>query len=124
MISPSEGFAVGGIGNSSSGVILHYTSGRWSVQSTVDEYLYGLSLRSATEGWAVGASGGIYHYMAGVWTKAAKPVSHPLYGVTSLPSGSDSWAVGLDGALLRYRDGAWQQETNVVWSKDAQNEWK
>jgi hypothetical protein len=124
MISPSEGFAVGGIGNSSSGVILHYTSGRWSVQSTVDESLYGVSLRSPTEGWAVGASGGIYHYQAGVWTKAAKPVSHPLYGVTALPSGGDPWAVGLGGALLRYRDGAWQQETNVVWSKDAQNGWR
>jgi hypothetical protein len=124
MISPHEGFAVGGIGNSSSGVILHYMSGRWSVQSTVVEYLYGISLRSATEAWAVGASGGIYHYLAGVWTKATKPVSLPLYDVTSLPFGSDSWAVGLDGVLLRYRDGAWQQETNVVWSKAAQNAWK
>jgi hypothetical protein len=125
MISPHEGFAVGGIANSSSGVILHYTSGRWSVQSIVDENLYGVSLRSASEGWAVGAAGSIYHYLAGSgWTKAAKPVSHPLYGVTALPSGSDPWAVGLGGVLLRYRDGAWWQETNVVWSKNAQNEWK
>lgn len=124
MISPQEGFAVGDISNTTSGVILHYTSGRWSVQNTVDEYLYDISLRSATEGWAVGASGGMYHFTAGVWSKAAKPVALPLYAVTSLPSGSDPWAVGLGGALLRYRDGTWQQETNVVWSKDAQAEWK
>jgi hypothetical protein len=124
MLSPSEGFAVGDISNSSSGVILHYAGGRWSVQSTVDEYLYSISLRSPTDGWAVGAAGGIYHDVAGVWTKAARPVLHPLYGVTALPSGSDPLAVGLGGVLLRYRDGAWQQETNVVWSKDAQAEWK
>jgi hypothetical protein len=124
MISPTEGFAVGGIGDSPSGVILHYTSGSWSVQRTVDEYLYGISLRSTTEGWAVGASGGIYHDLAGVWTKVAVPVSLPLYGVTLSPSSSDPWAVGLGGALLRYSNGAWQQETNIVWSKDAQAEWK
>jgi hypothetical protein len=44
--------------------------------------------------------------------------------VLALPSGSDPWAVGLAGMLLRYHDGVWQQMTNVVWSKDAQNEWK
>lgn len=124
MSSPLEGFAVGGISNSPSGVILQYTSGRWSVLSTVDEYLYGISLRSATDGWAVGASGGTFHYMAGAWTETGKPVTHPLYGVTSLPADSDPWAVGLGGALVRYRDGAWQQETNVVWSSGAQAEWK
>ena len=124
MISPRDGFAVGGIGNSSSGVILHYTSGRWSVQSTVDETLYGISLCSATEAWAIGGSGAIYHYTSGVWTKAANPTSHPLYGVTSLPFGSNPWAVGAGGTLLHYRDGAWQQETSVIWSKDAQVEWK
>lgn len=123
MLSPSEGFAVGDITNSTSGVILHYVGGRWFVQNTVDEYLYGLSLRSRTDGWAIGAAGGIYHDQAGVWTKVAKPVSVPLYGVTALPSGSDAWAIGLNGALLRYHNGAWQQETNVVWSQDAQAAW-
>ena len=129
MISPRDGIAVGGIavggiGDSSSGVILHDISGRWSVQRTVNETLYGISLCSATEAWAVGAAGGIYHYTSGVWTKAANPIAHPLYGVTSLPFGSDPWAVGSGGALLHYHDGAWQQETNVVWSKDAQGKWK
>lgn len=124
MISPQEGFAVGGIGNSSTGVILHYMGGRWSLQRTVGETLDAVALRSANEGWTVGASDGIYHFVAGVWTKAASPVTYPLYSVVAPPTGSDPWAVGFAGVLLRGHDGAWQQETNVAWSKDALSAWK
>lgn len=128
MTSPEAGYAVGAIGNSSSGVILRDVGGRWFLEDVVDENLFSVSLRPATrstpeEGWAVGGSHSIYHDVAGVWSKDASPVSYPLYSVTALPTSSDAWAVGLDGALLRYHDGAWRQETNVVWSRDAQAEW-
>jgi hypothetical protein len=129
MTSPEAGYAVGSIGNSSSGVILRYVGSRWLLVRTVDENLSSISLRPATrstpeEGWAVGGSNSLYHDVDGVWSKVTSPISCPLYGVTTLPASSDTWAVGLCGALLRYHDGRWQQETNVVWSQDAKAEWR
>lgn len=128
MSSPEAGYAVGGIGNSSTGVILRYVSGRWFLERTVDENLSSVSLRPATpsapeEGWAVGGSRSLYHDVAGIWSKVVSPVSYPLYAVTTLPASGDPWAVGLCGALLRYHDSLWQQETNVVWSQEAKAEW-
>lgn len=124
MLSPHEGFAVGAIGNSTSGVIVRYLDGQWFVQETVAEPLDGVTMRSPTEGWAVGGSGGIYHYQAGAWTKAGRPTSLPLYGVASLPGSGDAWAVGLDGMILSYHAGGWRQDTNVVWSREARAAWK
>lgn len=129
MTSPEAGYAVGSIGNSTSGVILRYVGSRWFLVRTVDENLSSVSLRPATsstpeEGWAVGGSNSLYHNISGVWSKIISPVSYPLYAVTALPASSDAWAGGLSGALLRYHDGRWQQETNVVWSQAAREEWK
>ena len=129
MNSPEAGYAVGSIGNSSSGVILRYVGSRWFLVRTVDENLSSVSLRPATrsspeEGWAVGGSNSLYHDVDGVWSKVISPVSYPLYAVAALPTSSDAWAGGLSGALLRYHDGRWQQETNVVWSQAAKAEWK
>lgn len=129
MTSPEAGYAVGAIGNSTSGVILRYVSGRWLLERTVDENLSSVSLRPATgatpeEGWAVGGSNSLYHDIAGVWSKVASPIAYPLYAVTTLPASGDSWAVGLCGALLRYHNGVWWQETHVVWSPDAKAGWK
>ncbi|HET9111016.1 MAG TPA: hypothetical protein VFN78_09350 [Ktedonobacterales bacterium] len=124
MLSPHDGFAVGGIGNSTSGVIVRYLGDRWAVQQTVGENLNGVTIRSPTDGWAVGGAGGVYHYQAGAWTKADRPTSLPLYGVDSLHGSGDAWAVGLDGVILSYHDGGWRQETNVVWSREARAAWK
>lgn len=129
MTSPESGYAVGAIGATSAGAILRYVNGRWFLEGAVDENLSSVSLRPATratpeEGWAVGGSNSLYHDVDGKWSKVTSPVSYPLYAVAALPSSSDAWAVGLAGALLRYHDGRWQQETNVVWSQDAQAAWK
>ncbi len=123
MLSPHEGFAVGAIGNSTSGVIVRYLDGEWFVQETVGESLDGVTMSSPTEGWAVGGSGGIYHYQAGAWTKAGRPTSLPLYAVASA-HGGDAWAVGLNGVILHEHDDAWRQETSVAWSKEARDAWQ
>ncbi len=123
MVSPVEGWAVGGLGNSSNGVIVHYVGGRWLVHTVIDQSLYGVTMRSATEGWAVGDLGAVYHYSNGQWSKMTSPASYTLYGVTTLATG-EAWAVGIGGALLHYHSGSWQQETRVAWSKHVQDEWK
>jgi len=122
MVSPVEGWAVGGLGNSSNGIIVHYVSDQWRVQSIVDQSLYSVAMRSATEGWAVGGSGGIFRYANHQWTKLTSRANYALYDVTTLATG-EAWAVGQLGALLHYRNGSWEVETNVVWSKQAQDEW-
>jgi photosystem II stability/assembly factor-like uncharacterized protein len=84
--------------------------------------LYSIAMVSPAEGWAVGGSGGIFHFSDGHWAKVSSPVTHPLYDIAII-SPDNAWAVGIGGALLHYRNGSWQQETRVVWSNAAKDEW-
>jgi|GEM_PF-2953014 len=56
---------------------------------------------SASNIFAVGSWGYIYHYDGSEWKSINSPVTSHLYGVYML-SNSDGWAVGKDGVILRY----------------------
>jgi hypothetical protein len=109
MVSPQEGWAVGGSGefaytqqangkqvltsDTSAGVIAHFAGGRWSIEAIFPyANLQRVAMVSATEGWAFGtqyAAGGSFqrtqrplllHYANGTWSEAASPLD-------ALPSG-------------------------------------
>jgi hypothetical protein len=132
MLSPREGWAAGGAS------ILHDQDGVWKVAYTLPtapqqgSTLMGISMASASEGWAVGsqttfdASTTIYtetalllHYAHGTWMSVATPPL-PDYQVVRLngvsaPSSGEAWAVGeaytATGAVdlaLHYTQGKWQ----------------
>lgn len=126
MISHDEGWAVGNIGPryqqsssiiSQKGVILHYSKGAWSIVNTVPVILTGLSMVSASEGWAVGglwtSNTNFLHYTNGKWIPVARPQNAPkdASGVQnvmtiSMVSASEGWGISEDG-IYRYHDGAW-----------------
>ncbi len=132
MLSPSDGWAVGGNG------ILHYSGGAWTLAARIDTGqqhgvgLLGISMVSASEGWAVGfdddyATGEhplLLHYTGGAWSPVHLPIfDQPrveLKSIAMLPSG-EGWAVGGEYAdsgqqtiVLHYSHGSWTpQETGV-----------
>jgi hypothetical protein len=68
MLSTDEGWAVGATGNSAghTSYILHYQHGTWRetlLPSSPDVLLQGIDMDSAADGWAVGDSGTIIHYV-------------------------------------------------------------
>jgi photosystem II stability/assembly factor-like uncharacterized protein len=105
MVSPTEGWAVGG-----NGAILHYTaSDGWTpVASPTQATLHSVDMETATEGWAVGDSGTILHDSGGRWTSVASPITLSLWSV-AMVSASEGWAVGDNGAILQYGAGRWTQ---------------
>ena len=98
---PSNGFAVGGSS------VLH-TSDSWqtvaAVQHTAAGPLVGLDMLSATNGWAVGDSGGIVHTTdGGAWVAETSGTTSNLKAI-SASNPSLAWAAGENGALLRTTD--------------------
>ena len=128
MVSATEGWAVGTLGDyngNPSGLILHYTGGRWSVQQTIAHAsLTGLAMTSASDGWAVGGivsnaqsfpnQSLLLHYDGHTWTSIQAP-GQVLLSV-AMTSATDGWIIGstvganeLGDLLLRYNGSAWSQ---------------
>jgi photosystem II stability/assembly factor-like uncharacterized protein len=118
MVSPSEGWAVGGEfvastninGNTvnvspKSGTILHYSGGKW-IDQLVNQPLFSVSMVSAKDGWAAGYNGELLYYDGSTWTQVTVPTSAVLRGVFML-SAKDGWIVGYGGTILHYNGGKW-----------------
>lgn len=136
-VDDNTGWAVGGgvaYQNGTVGipgnVILSYDGNTWTtVTAPVTHTLYGISMVSANDGWAVGENNTILRYQAGSWT------SYNLAGILNLStdekfdlievkmvSANDGWAVGqyvkqpqdandspiIESAILRYENGQWR----------------
>jgi hypothetical protein len=148
MLSPSDGWLVSGNGG-----IWHYNGRVWTAQplpgslgagTQNDVQLYGLSMLSTGEGWAVGImqpkpaasadiagyarfssgqnfTGIILHYTNGQWTVQQTFTSAALYSI-SMDAADDGWVVG-SGAfgvgtaapfLAHYTQGRWVQAANPL----------
>jgi len=111
MVSSTDVWAVGET-STGAGTFWHWTGvpglgGGWNlVQPPVPNVPYSVFMASATEGWAVGSGGAIYHYNAGSWTSFTSPVSTPLRSVYMI-SPTEGWAVGDGGVILHYTSGTW-----------------
>lgn len=110
MVSPTEGWAVGGEG-ATNALILHYQHGQWSALPEHPRgQLDAIAMVAPDEGWAVGTDVGggsiMLRYSHGAWS----PVSVPQVGALdtiAMYSADSGWAAG--GGILRYANGAWTQ---------------
>ena len=124
MVSPDEGWAVGGIYNSDQGVILHYLDGHWTAQSdATTPGMNSISMLSNAEGWAAGGNGQLFHYSNGNWTEANSPTNQLLSQLATLSS-NNVWAVGELGTILHYQSGSWTVLNNITYQQGALESYK
>jgi photosystem II stability/assembly factor-like uncharacterized protein len=105
-ITPNDAWAVDEI----SGSFWHWSGvaglgGGWSSGASGAGGLNSVYMSSATEGWAVGNGGLIYHYTSGGWTLSSA-VGTTLNSVFML-NANEGWAVGNGGAIFHYTSGTW-----------------
>jgi hypothetical protein len=86
---------------------------------------------SASDVWAVGASGAIRHYNGAIWSGVMSGTSQPLAGIWGT-SASDMWAVGgFSGTILHYNGTSWSSLLEraqpgilfAVWGSSASDVW-
>lgn len=143
LITPQDGWAVGGVQNAQGqvtrGLIMRFSACHWSPIALdlpgVD--LAYLSMDTPTDGWAAGnadISDGLIllHYSGGSWSMTPGPPSKGGVSALSMTSPEDGWlaTMGPDIAqhgytagyvqrLWRYSQGAWTQVTAPVHMIDA-----
>lgn len=93
-----------------SGAFWHWSGsvglgGGWNEVSSASAGLNSVSMVSASEGWAVGVGGIIYHYSGGGWTLFSA-VGSTLNSVFMVNQ-NEGWAVGDGGAIFHYFSGTW-----------------
>jgi hypothetical protein len=107
MVSPTEGWAVGGSSGTASSakiVMMHYLHGTWTpVDLPIDGYLMSLSMSSPTEGWAVGqvpltqptqSAPLLLHYDGRTWKQVAMAAENGQPAQVQMLSATDGWMVG------------------------------
>jgi hypothetical protein len=107
MTSAEEGWAVGGLGTSSS-VILHYAGGAWRVfaDDIPASLLSDVEMVSPDDGWIVGMRS-LLRFRAGGW----QMVDPQFEGISlDMISADDGWAVG-GTEVHHYAAGSWQGVT-------------
>ena len=78
----------------------------WPVQGSTGCSLTSVYMVSATEGWAVGHCGKVYHWMGGAWTNPFTFGGVDFYSIF-MDSSTDGWAVGSGGQVFQYASGSW-----------------
>jgi photosystem II stability/assembly factor-like uncharacterized protein len=112
MISPTNGWAVGGT-SGERGVILRWNGSIWSVfQEVGDQTLTSILIKSSNEGWAVGTGGVIYKYNGSTWSSVDSPTGIRLNAVNFSPDGR-GWIVGRSGIILVLDNGIWKEFTDI-----------
>jgi hypothetical protein len=107
MVSPTEGWAVGGSSGTASPakiVLMHYLRGVWTpAYPPIDGYLTSLSMSSPTEGWAVGqvpltqptqSAPLLLHYDGRTWKQVAVTAQNGQPAQVQMLSATDGWMVG------------------------------
>jgi photosystem II stability/assembly factor-like uncharacterized protein len=85
--------------------------------AAIRDHLYGVTMLSATEGWAVGNYGAIYHTSTGgqSWDVRDSGTKSPLFSV-SFADASHGWAVGKSAEILATTDGGktWTHQKSPI----------
>jgi hypothetical protein len=124
MVSANHGWATG------TNTILHYDGTRWSISAQL-QGVSGVSMDSASDGWAFGYVGFpynhtssynvVWHFDGSKWVRGALPSSVDYNAsilAMSMDSASDGWAVGYGNGqqfgkryalYLHYTHGQWTQ---------------
>jgi hypothetical protein len=119
MDAHDDGWAVGAHADQVTGVVLHYSSGRWDPVQTPQIPFAGLRvwafspsqalvLASLPKGPTGAAQSALLRYDNGVWTETASP-----RGITNMSvlSADDVWATCFDGHILHEQGGRWTTYT-------------
>lgn len=94
--------------------------GEYAIPDSQEPVVFGISLVSSSEGWAVGAEnhfrthGMIAHYQNGSWMPVSLPANAPALYSVSMLSASEGWAVGFEGAIFHYHNGQWSSVSSQV----------
>ena len=104
--SSSDAWAV----DSVTGAFWHWSGtvglgGGWNEVSTASSGMNSIFMVSASEGWAVGNGGIIYHYTGGGWTQFST-VGTTLNSVF-MANQNEGWSVGNGGTIFHYSSGTW-----------------
>ncbi len=85
--------------------IYHYDGTTWhqkTVRSSSNSGYYDIHMISDTQGWAIGAAGGMLFSGNGdSWSQVVSPTTDSLYDIYMLDS-NNGWAIGYNGIVLRY----------------------
>ncbi len=117
MDSHDDGWAVGARSDQVTGVVLHYSGGRWSQVQTPTIQFGGwrvwafspsrvLVLASLPKGQS--GRSALLRYDNGAWTETVSPRG---IGDVSILSSDDIWAACFDGHILHYQGGNWTTYT-------------
>jgi hypothetical protein len=114
IISPSDVWACGEPVPGENKNLIHWNGDAWSLvpNPVNDKLLLGISMVSATDGWAVGGqwpydnSSILLHWDGVQWTPFPSPTSNTLFSIIML-SATDGWAVGFGGTILHWDGRAW-----------------
>ena len=120
MLSPTDGWAVGGNTGYSpgNGIIAHWDGTSWTRVATPENALRAIAMTGTGEGWAVGEQGAVWKATRGVW----QAVDERQYGYGNLTgiamdSPTHGWSVGDFGSsyglatLFEYTQGQWVPHT-------------
>jgi PKD repeat protein len=97
MYSTNEGWAVGN-------VYLHWDGNAWSVNASTFYTIWGVSILSPTDVWAVESFGSIYHWDGVKWNYVSG-TGGLSYLSLDMVSSNEGWAVG-DGGIITFYNGA------------------
>ena len=111
MVSPTDGWAVGG-----SNQLLHWDGLAWNPVQGGFDWSYDVEMLSATDGWIVGGEWDPYYvgdpiiarWNGSTWSRLANIPGSTLRSV-SMVSPSDGWAVGHGGTILHWDGVTWTQ---------------
>jgi hypothetical protein len=93
-------------------VFARTANGAWQRQQ-FGAPINGIAFTSATNGWAVGDGGTIYHDQAGTWTQFPNSMANDLYAIAARAP-NDIWAVGEEGAFAHFDGTAWQHQAHFT----------
>ncbi|MGD8623823.1 MAG: hypothetical protein PVJ34_04750, partial [Anaerolineae bacterium] len=68
--------------------------------------MYALDMVDASDGWAGGIAGIMFHYNGTEWTSEPTGFDSPIQGL-SMVSGTSGWGVTFKGHMLRYNGISW-----------------
>jgi hypothetical protein len=93
--------------------LLRYQNGQWRIASqSFPQQLWSLTLRTASDGWAVGSDGAIIHWDGVQWSQTPLPADLALSGsyldAIAAPAATEAWAAGLGGAMFRWDGSSWR----------------
>ena len=72
--------------------------------------MYTIDLSSATEGWAGGMVGYMFHYSGGTWSPAGLEMENPINAIEML-SDTSGWGVTYLGYVIRYNGSTWTEHS-------------